>query len=122
MAINHDAAFKVLLTEFFAEFLELFVPALAEQLDPGTLMFLETESFVDLIDPDRRTADLIVQARLRNQRATILIHLEHQAQRDKLLHRRMFRYFARFYDRYNVPIYPIALCSYQTPKQAPAAE
>jgi len=29
----------------------------------------------------------------------------------------MFRYFARFHDRYAVPIYPIVLCSYQTPKQ-----
>jgi hypothetical protein len=27
------------------------------------------------------------------------------------LDRRMFRYFARFYDRYDRPIYPIALCS-----------
>jgi len=29
----------------------------------------------------------------------------------------MFRYFAKFHDRYNVPVYPIALCSYRTPKQ-----
>jgi len=29
----------------------------------------------------------------------------------------MFRYFAKFHDRYSVPVYPIALCSYRTPKQ-----
>jgi hypothetical protein len=37
------------------------------------------------------------------------------------LDRRMFRYFARFYDRYDRPIYPIALCSYPSPRRpAPA--
>jgi hypothetical protein len=30
----------------------------------------------------------------------------------------MFRYFARFYDRYDMPIYPIALCSYASPRRA----
>ena len=110
--IDHDGAFKMLLTDFFAEFLELFAPALAAQIDPDDLTFLATESFVELIDPDRRDADMVIQTRLRNRRATILIHLEHQAQPDPTLARRMFRYFARFHDRYDLPIYPIALCSY----------
>jgi hypothetical protein len=60
----------------------------------------------------------VVQTRLRDLPATLLIHLEHQAQPDWLLGRRMFRYFTRFYDRYDVPIYPIALCSYPTPRRA----
>lgn len=29
----------------------------------------------------------------------------------------MFRYFARFYEKYYVPIYPIALFSYAQPKK-----
>ncbi len=114
--IDHDGAFKMLLTAFFAEFLELFAPALAAQLDSNDLTFLATESFVDLIDPDRRTADMVIQTRLRSRRATILIHLEHQAQHDPTLAQRMFRYFARFHDRYDLPIYPIALCSYPRPR------
>lgn len=29
----------------------------------------------------------------------------------------MFRYFARLHDRYDQPIYPIALCSYTSPSE-----
>jgi len=119
--IDHDALFKLLLTAFFREFLELFAPELAAALAPEPLIFLDKESFSDLLDPARREADLVVQARLRDQPATLLIHLEHQAQADRALDRRMFRYFARFYDRYDLPVYPIALCSYARPRR-PAAD
>ena len=118
--IDHDAMFKLLLTNFFREFLELFAPELVDALDPEPLVFLDKESFSTLLDPDRREADLVVQARLRDEPATLLIHLEHQAQEDATLPRRMFRYFARFYDAFDMPVYPIALCSYTTPGR-PAA-
>jgi hypothetical protein len=115
--IDHDALFKLLLTNFFREFLDLFAPDLAAALDPEPLLFLDKESFSDLLDPDRREADLVIQARMRSQAATLLIHLEHQAQADATLDRRLFRYFARLYDRYDAPVYPIALCSYPRPRQ-----
>jgi hypothetical protein len=114
--IDHDALFKLLLTSFFREFLAQFAPELAAVLTPEPLVFLDKESFADLLDPDRREADLVVQARLHDQPATLRIHLEHQAQADHALDRRMFRYFARFYDRYDLPVYPIALCSYARPR------
>lgn len=114
--IDHDALFKLLLTNFFREFLELAAPELANALDDQPLVFLDKESFSTLIDPDRREADLVVQARLRDEPATLLIHLEHQAQEDVNLPRRMFRYFARFYDAFDMPVYPIALCSYARPR------
>lgn len=119
--VDHDALFKLLLTAFFREFLLLFVPDLAVALEPSQLVFLDKESFSDLLDPDRREADLLVQVQVRHQAVTLLIHIEHQAQADKKLDRRMFRYFARFYDRYDAAIYPIALCSYARPKR-PAAD
>lgn len=114
--IDHDALFKLLLTNFFREFLELAAPELAQALDPEPLVFLDKESFSTLLDPDRREADLVVQARLRQEPATLLIHLEHQAQEDSTLDRRLFRYFARFYDKFSLPVYPIALCSYARPR------
>ncbi|NJN15453.1 MAG: DUF4351 domain-containing protein [Oscillochloris sp.] len=119
-SIDHDAVFKLLLTAFFREFLELFLPDLATALDPTPLTFLDKETFSNLIDPDRREADLVVQARMRNQPATLLIHLEHQAQHDAMLDRRLFRYFARFYDAFDLPVFPIALCSYTSPRQRAA--
>jgi predicted transposase YdaD len=118
MPLDHDAIFKQLIGAFLGEFLDLFAPNLAAMVAPASLTLLPTESFVSLLDPDRRTADLLVQAELRAQPATILIHLEHQAQADRQLDRRMFRYFARFYDHYNQPIYPLALCSYRSPRRA----
>lgn len=117
MRIDHDALFKQLLEEFFVEFLDLFVPDALQLLDVSAITFLDKEVFRDLLDPDRREADLVVQARARDQPTTFIIHLEHQAQEDKVLHQRMFRYFARFHDRYDAPVYPIALCSYRTPQQ-----
>ena len=120
--VDHDGAFKVLLTAFFREFLELFAPALAAQLVDDDFTFLTTESFADLVDTRRRNADLVVETRLRAGNATILVHLEHQAQDDPVLARRMFRYFSRFHDRYDVPIYPIALCSYASPRTAVPAQ
>ncbi len=120
-AIDHDALFKLVLTAFFREFIDLVAPDLAAALDPEPPVFLDKERFADLFDPDRREADLVAQVRLRQRPATLLIHLEHQAQADAALDRRMFRYFARLYDRYDQPIYPIALCSYLRPRR-PAAD
>jgi hypothetical protein len=113
--VDHDAAFKLLLLTFFREFLELFVPTLAAELDPDSFTFLDKESFVDLLDPDRREADLVVQARFRGQLATLIFHLEHQAQPQHLVDRRMFRYFCRFYDTYDLPVFSILCCSYASP-------
>ncbi len=107
-----------MLTEFFVEFLSLFAPDALALLDEELLTFLDKELFVDLLDPARREADLVVQARWRGQATSFIVHLEHQAQEDVALDRRMFRYFARFYDRYDMPIYPIALCSYASPRPA----
>jgi predicted transposase YdaD len=116
--IDHDALFKMLLSAFFREFLALFAEDVHQRISADPLIFLDKESYSDLLDPDRREADLVVQTRLQGHPTTVLIHLEHQAQADALLDRRMFRYFARFYDRYDTPIYPIVLCSYATPRRA----
>jgi predicted transposase/invertase (TIGR01784 family) len=99
MSLDHDGIFKQLLSAFLVEFLDLFAPDLLALLDPQDLTLLPTESFVNLLDPHRRTADLLVHAQIRGSPGAILIHLEHQAQADAQLDRRMFRYFARFYDR-----------------------
>jgi hypothetical protein len=36
---------------------------------------------------------------------------------DATLDRRLVRYFARFYDAFDLPVFPIALCSYASPRQ-----
>lgn len=113
---DHDAIFKLLLTTFFAEFLALFFPDLLTLIDRDRLTFLDKELIRNPDDPDRRDVDLVVQVPLRDSEAFIVVHLEHQAQPDATLDRRMFRYFALLYERYSLPIYPIALCSYAAPR------
>ncbi|PDW03175.1 DUF4351 domain-containing protein [Candidatus Viridilinea mediisalina] len=120
MRLDHDGIFKQLLSAFLSEFLELFAPDLLELFDPQAISLLPTESFVNLLDPDRRNADLLVQIKSKASPGAILIHLEHQAQHDDILDRRMFRYFARFYDHYDSPICPMVLCSYPSPRRAAA--
>jgi len=47
-----------------------------------------------------------------------LIHVEAQAQPEAAFPRRMFRYFARLHEKYDLPVYPIAVFSYDEPQRA----
>jgi len=52
--IDHDELFKKLLTTFFIEFIELFLPSVAEYLDRDAIAFLPQEYFTDTTTGDRR--------------------------------------------------------------------
>lgn len=114
--IDHDRLFKELLTTFFWEFLELFIPPMAASLEPSSIVFLDKEVFTDVTVGDKYEADLIVKGKVRGENAFFLLHVEHQAQPQPAFDKRMFRYFARLYEKHDLPIYPIALFSYQAPK------
>jgi hypothetical protein len=66
----------------------------------------------------KRTGDLLVKTRFRGEAAGFLIHLEHQAQHDPSLGRRMLQYFMLDWCEYDLPVYPIAVLSH---KRASAA-
>ena len=116
--INHDRLFKELLTVFLFEFLELFLPELAHHIEPETIEFLDKEMFTELGEGDRREADLVARARFRGKDSFFLIHAEAQADSKniKLFPRRMFRYYSVLLERHDLPIYPIALLSFSTPR------
>jgi len=59
---GHDQLFKQLLRAFFADFLRLFDPETAAELDLDTLEFRDTEAFTDIPQGERRVADLVVQS------------------------------------------------------------
>ncbi|MFB8789594.1 MAG: DUF4351 domain-containing protein [Potamolinea sp.] len=115
--IDHDRLFKELITTFFVEFIELFLPDVATYLDRDSVKFLDKEVFTDVTAGEQYEADLVVQARFREQESFFLIHLEHQAQNQAQFSKRMFRYFARLYEKHDLPIYPIALFSYNSPRR-----
>jgi predicted transposase YdaD len=118
--IDHDRLFKELIQTFFLEFLELFLPPVAGYLDPRTIHFLDKELFTDVTSGDRHEADLVAKARFRNQDAFFLVHVETQSAARDGFAARMFRYFARLHEKHSLPVYPIALFSYDAPHRPEA--
>jgi hypothetical protein len=114
--IDHDRLFKELLTTFFVDFLELFLPELLTDLERDSIQFLDKEIFTDVTAGEKYEADLLVKVKLRGQESYVLIHVEHQAYKQADFDKRMFRYFARLYEKFDLPVYPIVLCSYDSPK------
>src|SRR2546429_1534638 len=57
--MDHDQRFKVLIQEFFVEFLLLFFAAWAERFDCSAVEWLDKEVFPDPPEGPRRTLDLV---------------------------------------------------------------
>jgi predicted transposase/invertase (TIGR01784 family) len=114
--MDHDRLFKQLLTTFFVEFIELFLRELSTHLQRDSIEFLDKEVFTDLTGGERHEVDLLARARLEDTDAFFLIHVENQATRQPEFGQRMFRYFARLHEKFGLPVYPIALLSYDTPR------
>ena len=113
--INHDQSFKELISTFFLEFLELFVPDLAKDIEPDSIRFLPQEYFADLVEGDEKIIDLLAEVRLAEQDKTFLFHLEAQSYSESQIGRRMFYYLARLHQNYVKDIYPIVIFSFDQP-------
>jgi hypothetical protein len=116
--IDHDQIFKELLTHFFREFVELFFPEVAAYMDRDAVEFLDKEVFTDVTAGERHEVDLVVKTRFRGEETFFLIHVENQAHPQAAFGKRMFRYFARLHEKHDLPVYPIALLSYDAPQRA----
>jgi Domain of unknown function (DUF4351)/Putative transposase, YhgA-like len=114
--IDHDRLFKELISTFFVEFLDLFIPEVLTYLEQDSITFLDKEIFTDITAGERYEADLIVKAKFRSQESFFLIHIENQAHQQADFGKRMFRYFSRLYEKFDLPIYPVVLFSYKYPK------
>lgn len=116
--IDHDRLFKELLTTFFVEFCDLFLPQIARDLERDSVQFLDKEVFTDVTTGARHEADLVARVRWRGQESFFLIHIEHQASKQAEFNRRMFSYFARLLEKHDLPIYPVVIFSYDAPRRA----
>jgi len=115
--MDHDALFKLLITGVFRDFIRLFAPALAEHIDPDTeVVVLPNEMIAGPNNRKRRIVDLIVRVKVRGQDSFFLIHVENQAARVSDFSERMFHYYCYLTLQYGLPIYPIAVFSYDTPR------
>ena len=91
--MDHDVRFKALLRVpvLLRGFFDAFLPEVARFMDFDVLEFVDKERHT--IDGRKRTGDLLVRTRFKGKAAGFLIHLEHQAQPDRSLSRRMLEYF-----------------------------
>jgi predicted transposase YdaD len=115
--LDHDRLFKELLSTFFLDFLALFAPSLAREVESQSVEFLEKELYTDVVAGERHEVDLLVKLRRRGQDSFVLVHVESQAAAAAEFGRRMFRYFARIEARHGLPVYPVALFSYEHPRR-----
>jgi len=111
--MNHDALFKMLLKAptILRGFFEAFLPEVARFIDFGVLEFIDKERYT--IDGRKRTGDLLVKTRFKGEAAGFLIHLEHQAQPEPDLGRRMLEYLVLDWRDFKMPVYPIAVLSHR---------
>jgi predicted transposase/invertase (TIGR01784 family) len=116
--IDHDQNFKELISTFFLEFLELFLPDIARNIDPDSIKFLPQEYFADLVEGDEKIIDLLVEVKLFGQDTTFLFHVEAQSYSETKINRRMFYYLARLHQNYVKDIYPIVIFSFEQPYRA----
>lgn len=80
--------------------------------------FLSQEAFADLNKGKKRVVDILVKAKFCGVPTCFLIHVEVQAARRTNFAERMFVYYAVLYAKYRLPIFPIALLSYDKPRTA----
>jgi len=113
--MNHDRLFKELLTTFFHEFLFEEIADLIDHSQPP--VFLDKEVFGQLTSDRRRELDLVARVKLAGEDAHFLVHLEPQAQWIEDFPEKMFRYFARLWDRHELRVYPIAILAFDRPRE-----
>ncbi|MHC5931909.1 Rpn family recombination-promoting nuclease/putative transposase [Nostoc sp.] len=116
--IDHARLFKELLSTFFVEFIDLFLPQVVSQIDRDSIQFLPQEVFNDVTSGEKKEIDLLAQCRFEQQDTCFLIHVENQSYTETAFAKRMFKYFARLYEKYDCAIYPVVIFSFDEPKRA----
>ena len=108
--------FQELLSTFFIEFVYLFLPNISAALDRCvTIVPLDKEIFTHVTGGEKHEVDLLMRAKFRAEEAFFLIHVENQATAQTDFPKRMFHYFARLTAKYDLPVYPVVLFSYDAP-------
>jgi hypothetical protein len=115
--IDHDRLFKELIGTFFVDFLDLFIPEVRAYIEAGSIELVDKEIFVDVTSGERLEPDLVAKVRFKGLPAFFIIHVESQNQFQKTFGRRLFRYFSRLHDKYELPVYPIVVFSFDSPRK-----
>jgi hypothetical protein len=115
--MDHDQRFKVLLQEFFAEFMRLFFPQWADRFDFARIEWLMQEVFVNPPQGERGSVDLVAKVAVRHPMGTpsgqswiVLVHIEIESA-DKVapLRRRVFEYYEHLRAEHDLPVLPVGV-------------
>ncbi len=108
----HDQLFKELLQAFFADFIRIVLPDLAERLRLDQPRFRDKERFTDTTDGEHRYLDLVAEVEtLEGEMDLVLVHVEIEAEArgsDAMGHR-MWRYAMQLWLRDRKPVLPVVL-------------
>ncbi len=118
--MDHDQRFKIMLQEFFADFLQLFFADWALRLDCQAVQWIDKEVFSDPPEGRRRVLDLVGKVPTRQgvsgqrpgdpEQWLALVHIEIESpDRTTPLKPRLFRMYANLRDKYELPVLPIGL-------------
>ena len=107
--IDHDGLFKLLLSQFPADFLQAFFPKIYQHLELQKPEFLQQEL---IVKPGyrKKRADLVIKASTKGEnKEAVLIHIEIQVAKREGFAKRMFKYFASLILKEDLPVIPIAV-------------
>jgi hypothetical protein len=108
-----DSPWKDILEAYFPDFLQFFFPQIHAEIDWNQgYEFLDTQLQQVVRDAElgKRLADKLVKAwKLNGEETWVLIHIEIQSQEESNFSERMFVYYYRLRDRYNVPVVSLAI-------------
>jgi hypothetical protein len=108
-----DSPWKEILEAYFPDFLQFFFPQIHAEIDWNQgYEFLDTQLQQVVRDAElgKRLADKLVKVwKLNGEETWVLIHIEIQSQEESNFSERMFVYYYRLRDRYNVPVVSLAI-------------
>jgi len=106
----HDRLFKEFMRRFLPDFLRLFFPEKAEQLDLDTLYLPEKELSFNLPGQVLRISDVVADVKtLTGEPEVIIVHVEVEARNKKTLPQRMFEYYSLLRILRQEAVLPLAL-------------
>jgi hypothetical protein len=120
--MDHDRLHKLLLETFFEPFLAAFVPRLAAELTPMSLVSVSQEVLAETLGQGDRRADLVMRGRVRGRNAFLLVHVEVQSRPDPALRERMYRYHQRLEVKHGLDVHPVVVLGLGWPRKAHAGE
>ena len=108
-----DSAWKDILNVWFYEFMLFFYPELAEKIDWSAgyetldkeLQMITTQAMLG-----KRFVDKLMKVKSQQGKELwVLLHIEVQGEKQIHFEKRLFEYYYRLYDRYNIPIVTLAV-------------